>query len=94
MTLQAVPDGELPPMPVGVAMTHGTSTPWAQLPMACLPSTSAAGAFEPARNISEIKSNKETSADPRMGTTPPTYPLDGTSPTMRESVSTRQLCLR
>jgi len=36
-----------------------------------------AGAFEPARNVSEIKSNKETSADPRMGTTPPTYPLDG-----------------
>ena len=42
-----------------------------------------AGAFEPARNISEIKSNKETSADPRMGTTPPTYPLDGTSPTLK-----------
>ncbi len=42
----------------------------------------AAGAFEPARNVSEIKSNKDTSADPRMGTTPPTYPLDGTSPTL------------
>ena len=36
------------------------------------------GAFEPARNVSEIKSNKESSGDPRLGTTPPTYPLDGT----------------
>jgi hypothetical protein len=41
-----------------------------------------AGAFEPARNVSEIKSNKHTSADPRMGTTPPTYPLDGRDATL------------
>ena len=41
-----------------------------------------AGAFEPARNLSEIKSNKESSGDPRLGTTPPTYPLDGTDATL------------
>ena len=38
----------------------------------------AAGAFEPARNISQIANNKESSGDPRLGATPPTYPLDGT----------------
>jgi hypothetical protein len=37
----------------------------------------AAGAFEPARNMSEIKNNKETSSDPRVGATPPVYPVDG-----------------
>ncbi len=37
----------------------------------------AAGAFEPARNVSEIKNNHESSGDPRLGTTPPTYPLYG-----------------
>jgi hypothetical protein len=41
-----------------------------------------AGEFEPARNISQIKSNKESSGDPRLGTTPPAYPLDGTLGTM------------
>jgi hypothetical protein len=35
------------------------------------------GEFEPARNVSEIKNNKETSADPRVGATPPQPPLDG-----------------
>jgi len=47
----------------------------------CIPTESAifypAGAFEPARNVSEIDNNKESSGDPRIGTTPPTYPLDG-----------------
>ena len=51
----------------------------------CMPTDSAipyaAGAFEPARNMSEIKNNKETSSDPRVGATPPTYPLDGRDPT-------------
>ncbi|MBT8055479.1 MAG: hypothetical protein KJO72_00950, partial [Gammaproteobacteria bacterium] len=36
-----------------------------------------AGDFEPARNVSEIKNNHVSSGDPRLGTTPPTYPLDG-----------------
>ncbi len=49
----------------------------------CVPSEPAPpyyapGSFEPARNISEIKNNKETSSDPRVGATPPTYPVDGT----------------
>ena len=47
----------------------------------CIASASAAfyaaGEFEPARNMSEIKNNKETSSDPRVGATPPVYPLDG-----------------
>ena len=37
----------------------------------------AAGAFEPARKVSQFDNNKETSSDPRVGATPPTYPLDG-----------------
>ncbi len=72
-----VPDGELPPMPVGVAMTNYLD-PMGTSPEGVPAQFIGAGAFEPARNVSEIKSNKETSADPRMGTTPPTYPLDGT----------------
>jgi hypothetical protein len=40
------------------------------------------GEFEPARNVSQIKNNKESSGDPRLGTTPPTYPLDGTDPNL------------
>ncbi|MCW8893146.1 MAG: hypothetical protein OQL18_07495, partial [Deltaproteobacteria bacterium] len=37
----------------------------------------AAGAFEPAVKVSEFDNNKETSSDPRVGATPPVYPLDG-----------------
>ncbi|MBT8069137.1 MAG: hypothetical protein KJO80_01780 [Gammaproteobacteria bacterium] len=80
----AVPDGELPPQPVGIAMTHydftlnPLETTIEGLPAQFI----AAGAFEPARNVSEIKSNHESSGDPRLGTTPPTYPLDGTSSTL------------
>ena len=74
---EAVPDGELPPMPVGVAMTHHLD-PMGATPDGVPAQFIAAGAFEPARNVSEIKSNKETSADPRMGTTPLVNPLDGT----------------
>ncbi|MBU0479615.1 MAG: hypothetical protein KKG47_00805, partial [Proteobacteria bacterium] len=37
----------------------------------------AAGAFEPARNISSFPNNKQTSGDPRVGATPPVRPLDG-----------------
>lgn len=36
-----------------------------------------AGAFEPARNISMIRNNKETSSDPRIPSTPPVPSLDG-----------------
>ena len=35
------------------------------------------GDFEPARKVSEFDNNKETSSDPRVGATPPIYPLDG-----------------
>jgi hypothetical protein len=77
----AVPDGELPPAPVGVAMTHYLG-PLATTPDGVPAQFIAAGAFEPARNVSEIKSNKESSGDPRLGTTPPTYPLDGTTATL------------
>jgi len=71
-----VPEGELPPMPVGPAMTHyldvlGTT------PDGVKAQFIGAGEFEPARNLSEIKSNKETSADPRLGTTPPVIAIDG-----------------
>jgi hypothetical protein len=76
-----VPEGELPPMPVGVAMTHHLD-PMGTTPDGVTAQFIGAGAFEPARNVSEIKSNKETSADPRMGTTPPTYPLDGRDATL------------
>jgi hypothetical protein len=72
-----VPEGELPPMPVGVAMTHYLD-PMGTTPDGVRAQFIDAGAFEPARNVSEIKSNKESSGDPRLGTTPPTYPLDGT----------------
>jgi hypothetical protein len=80
-TYESVPEGELPPMPVGIAMTHYLD-PMVTTSDGVIAQHIGAGEFEPARNISEIKSNKETSADPRMGTTPPTYPLDGTSPTL------------
>jgi hypothetical protein len=71
-----VPEDELPPPPVGIAMTNyldlmGTT------PEGVPAQEIGPGVFEPARNISEIKSNKESSGDPRLGTTPPTYPLDG-----------------
>ncbi|MGI9609387.1 MAG: choice-of-anchor O protein [Acidimicrobiia bacterium] len=75
-TYDAVPDGELPPLPTGVAMTNYLD-PMGATPEGVPAQFIGAGEFEPARNVSEIKSNKETSADPRMGTTPPTYPLDG-----------------
>ncbi len=80
-----VPDGELPPVPAGVAMTNYLD-PMGATPDGLPAQYIAAGAFEPARNISEIKSNKESSGDPRLGTTPPVYPLDGrdaTLPTLR-----------
>ena len=76
-----VPDGELPPLPVGIAMTNyldSMSTTTDGVPAQFI----AAGAFEPARNVSEINNNKETSGDPRVGATPPTYPLDGRDPTL------------
>jgi hypothetical protein len=78
---EEVADGELPPYPVGIAATHyldPMDTTLEGLPAQFI----AAGAFEPARNVSELKNNHESSGDPRLGTTPPTYPLDGTSPTM------------
>ncbi|MDH3901999.1 MAG: choice-of-anchor O protein [Xanthomonadales bacterium] len=78
---ETVPDGELPPAPVGIAMTNYLD-PMGATADGVPAQFIAAGAFEPARNVSEIKSNKESSGDPRMGTTPPTYPLDGTSPTL------------
>jgi hypothetical protein len=71
-----VPDGELPPMPVGVAMTNYLD-PMGTSPDGLPAQFIGAGAFEPARNVSEIKNNHESSGDPRLGTTPPTYPLDG-----------------
>jgi hypothetical protein len=42
----------------------------------------AAGAFEPARKVSMFDNNKETSSDPRVGATPPVYPLDGRDGTL------------
>ena len=54
-------------MPVGVAMTHYL-IPWA-ISRWHQCAVHRSGRFEPARNISEIKSNKETSADPRSGHT-------------------------
>jgi hypothetical protein len=71
-----VPDGELPPLPVGIAMANyldPTGTTPDGVPALHIP----AGAFEPARNVSELKNNHESSGDPRLGTTPPTYPLYG-----------------
>jgi len=77
-----VPDGELPPMPVGIAVTNyldemGTT------PDGLTAQYIGPGLFEPARNISEIKNNHESSGDPRLGTTPPVYPLDGTTCTFQ-----------
>jgi hypothetical protein len=80
-TYESVPVGEVPPAPVGIAMTNYLD-PMGTTPEGVISQYIGAGEFEPARNLSEIKSNKETSADPRLGTTPPTYPLDGTSPTL------------
>jgi len=42
----------------------------------------AAGMFQPAMKVSEFDNNKETSSDPRVGATPPTYPLDGRDATL------------
>ena len=78
---ELVPDGELPPAPVGIAMTNYLD-PMGATPDGVPAQFIGAGVFEPARNVSEIKSNKESSGDPRMGTTPPVTPLDGTSPTL------------
>jgi hypothetical protein len=80
-TYEAVPEGELPPVPVGIASTNYLD-PMGANPDGVTAQYIPAGAFEPARNISEIKSNKESSGDPRLGTTPPTYPLDGTYGTL------------
>jgi hypothetical protein len=38
--------------------------------------------FEPAIKVSEFDNNKETSSDPRVGATPPTFPLDGRDATL------------
>jgi hypothetical protein len=73
---EVVAEDELPPMPVGTAMTHYLD-PLSSSPEGLPAQYIGPGAFEPARNVSEIKSNKESSGDPRLGTTPPTYPLDG-----------------
>jgi hypothetical protein len=77
----SVPDGELPPLPVGIAMTNYLD-PMGTTPEGLPAQFITAGAFEPARNVSEIKNNHESSGDPRLGTTPPTYPLDGRDPTL------------
>lgn len=74
---ETVLDGELPPAPVGVAMTN-YANPMGATADGVPAQYIGPGDFEPARNVSEIKSNKESSGDPRLGTTPPTYPLDGT----------------
>jgi len=71
-------DGELPPLPVGIAAVNYLD-PIGSTPDGLPAQFIAAGAFEPARNVSEIKNNHESSGDPRLGTTPPTYPLDGTT---------------
>jgi hypothetical protein len=71
-----VPDGELPPLPVGIAMTNYLD-PMSTTSEGVGAQFIAADTFEPARNVSELKNNHESSGDPRLGTTPPTYPLDG-----------------
>ena len=76
-------------MPVGIAMTNyldpmGTTSDG--VPAQFI----AAGAFEPARNVSELKNNHESSGDPRLGTTPPTYPLDGS--TLDSNGNLKNLC--
>ena len=68
-------------MPVGIAMTNYLD-PMGTTPDGLPAQYIGAGAFEPARNVSEIKSNKESSGDPRLGTTPPVIPLDGTDPAL------------
>ncbi|NIP15249.1 MAG: hypothetical protein GWM88_11220, partial [Pseudomonadales bacterium] len=73
-----VPEGELPPLPAGIAMTNYLD-PMSTSPDGLPAQFIAAGAFEPARNVSELKNNHESSGDPRLGTTPPTYPLDGST---------------
>ncbi len=80
-TYEPVPDAELPPLPVGIGMTNylGAMT---TTPEGVVAQYIGAGSFEPARNLSEIMNNHESSGDPRIGTTPPTYPLDGTVSTM------------
>ena len=77
-------EGELPPLPVGVAMTHYdfTANPLETTPDGLPAQYIGPGVFEPARNVSEIKSNKESSGDPRLGTTPPVFPLDGRDPAL------------
>jgi len=74
-------EGELPPMPVGIGTTYYLDD-MGPNPDGVRSQYIPAGAFEPARNVSEIKSNHESSGDPRLGTTPPTYPLDGTYGTL------------
>jgi hypothetical protein len=72
----SVPEGELPPLPVGIAMTR-YDDPFVTTPDGVTAHFIGAGEFEPARNVSEIGNNHESSGDPRVGATPPTYPLDG-----------------
>ena len=76
---QEDPDGSGNLPPAGID-PECDPCPWVEGGV-CTPTDStifyATGAFEPARNISEIKNNKETSSDPRVGATPPVYPLDG-----------------
>ncbi|PLX89482.1 MAG: hypothetical protein C0618_01115 [Desulfuromonas sp.] len=43
-----------------------------------------AGEFEPAVKVSEFDNNQETSADPRIGATPPVRPLDGRDAALKE----------
>jgi hypothetical protein len=74
----SVEDGELPPLPAGIAAVNYLD-PISATPEGVPAQFIGAGAFEPARNVSEIKNNHESSGDPRLGTTPPTYPLDGTT---------------
>ena len=69
------------PLPVGIAATN-YDDPMSTSPDGVPAKHIAAGAFEPARNVSELKNNHESSGDPRLGTTPPTYPLDGRDPTL------------
>jgi hypothetical protein len=77
-TFLPVPEGELPPLPVGIAMTRYDDA-MSYNPNGVMSQYIGPGQFEPARNVSEIGNNKESSGDPRVGATPPTYPLDGTT---------------
>lgn len=76
-----VPEGELPPLPAGIAAVNYLDT-IVSTPEGLPAIKIDAGAFEPARNISEIRNNHESSGDPRLGTTPPTYPVDGRDPAL------------